>query len=63
MNSARITYSPGPDATPEAEFSALATAYAFILDSAKKRGRLRDKSGPDDAKGSVHDRATEKHTR
>jgi hypothetical protein len=31
------------------ELSALANVYAFILDGAKKRGRLPDKSGPDDA--------------
>jgi hypothetical protein len=37
---------------------ALASAYAFVLDNVKKRGRLPDKSGPDDAKGSKHDRAT-----
>jgi hypothetical protein len=45
-----VTFQPRPDATPEAELSALANAYAFILESAKKRGRLPDKSGPDDAR-------------
>ncbi len=48
MNSSHIVYTPRPDATPETEISALADAYRLILDSAKKRGRLPDKSGPDD---------------
>ena len=48
MSEPRITYTPHPDATPEAEASALANAYRFIFDSARKRGRLLDKSGPDD---------------
>jgi hypothetical protein len=48
---ARITYIARPDATPEAELSTLANVYRFILDChAKKRGRILDKSGPDDAR-------------
>jgi hypothetical protein len=31
MNSARITYTPRPDATPEAELNALTTVYKFVL--------------------------------
>jgi hypothetical protein len=46
-----ITYAVRPEATPETEISALANVYRFVLDChAKKRGRLLDKSGPDDAK-------------
>jgi hypothetical protein len=53
-----IIYLPRHDATPEAEASALANVYRLILSGAKKRGRLPDKSGPDDAmKGSRNDRA------
>jgi hypothetical protein len=52
MNSPHVAYSPRRDATPETELSALCDAYRFILESAKKRGRLPDKSGPNDAKGS-----------
>jgi hypothetical protein len=38
-------------------------AIRRILDChAKKRGRLPDKSGPDDAKGSVDDRAEIEYT-
>jgi hypothetical protein len=46
-----ISYAPRSDTTPEAEASALANVYRLILDSAKKRGRLPDKSGPEDVKG------------
>jgi len=48
MGSPRVTYVSCSDATPKAEISALANVYRVILDSAKKRGRLLDKSGPDD---------------
>jgi hypothetical protein len=51
MSSPQITYTPRSDTTPEAEASALANVYRRILDSAKKRGRLPDKSGPEDVKG------------
>ena len=58
MSSPRITYTRRSDSAQEAEQSALAACYRIILDSAKKRGRLLDKSGPDDAmKGSKSDRA------
>jgi hypothetical protein len=50
MNSPRITYAPRPDATPAGEVAALTSVYAFLLDSAKKRGCIPNKSGPDDAK-------------
>ena len=56
----RISYSPHPAATPEAELNTLAACFQIILDSAQKRGRLPDKSGPDDAKGSKHD-SRQKH--
>jgi hypothetical protein len=46
----RIVYRTRDDATPEAQASALAGIYRLVLDSAKKRGRLLDKSGPDDEK-------------
>jgi len=32
MSSARITYTPRPDATPESELDALAAIYKFILE-------------------------------
>jgi hypothetical protein len=58
MDRPRLTYITRPDATAEAEVSVLAHIYALILNSAKKRGRLPDKSGPKDAmKGQKHDRA------
>ena len=47
-----ITYTPCPNASPEAEISTLANVYRFILDChAKKRGRTLDESGPEDVKG------------
>lgn len=53
MSSSRITYVSGPDATPESELSALAAAYRFVLDSAKKEGSRP--GAPDAEKGSKHD--------
>jgi len=50
MDKPSISYSARPDTTAESELSALANVYRLLLDSAKKRGRLLDKSGPDDAK-------------
>ena len=56
MNGARIIYTPRPDVTPEAEISALATVYRFILDChARKEGGPA--TAPDDRKGPKHDPA------
>jgi hypothetical protein len=49
MSRARITYRAHPDATPQTETSVLGAVYAFVL-SAEQRGRLRDRSGPEDEK-------------
>ncbi len=57
MSSPRITYTPRSDTTPEAEQSALAACYRIILDSQSKRGRLPDKSGPNDAERNLNDSA------
>ena len=57
MSSPGITYTPCPDATPEAELSALSAAYKFILDSAKKNAAGVTSTNGDDAKGSRNDRA------
>jgi hypothetical protein len=48
MVETRISYTPRSDASDVAEATALANAYCLILESAKKRGRLLDKCGPDD---------------
>jgi len=45
----RIVYRPRLDTSPQAEVSALAACYRIVL-SANGRGRLPDKSGPDDKK-------------
>jgi hypothetical protein len=63
-SSPRIIYTPRLDAAPEAELNTLAACYRFILDChAKKRGRLPDKSGPDDTERSENACAENKYTR
>ncbi len=61
MSDPTVSYTPRPDATPEAETNALAGVYRLIIDSAKKEGSRP--GAPDDAKGPKHDRASEKYTR
>lgn len=59
----RIVYFPSEGVTPEAEVSALAGVYRYILDSCAKQ-EAAPESRPDDAmKGSKHDRATTDYTR
>jgi hypothetical protein len=56
MDSARITYDPHVDATPESELEALATVYAFILDChANRKGA--EQSARHDAKETENARA------
>ncbi len=63
MSSSTVGYVPRPGATPEQETAAFASVYRFVLDChASKRDRLPDKSGPDDAKGSMNARAAQKYT-
>ena len=59
MHKPFVTYARRPNATPEAEISALAACYRIVLDSAKKRGRFLDKSGPDNGTKSKEDSANE----
>lgn len=51
MSSPRISYVPHPDATPEAERSALANVFKFVLarDCAKDGGRPSATTDCDDA--------------
>ena len=51
MSRPRISYIPHPDATFEAERSALANVFKFVLarDCAKDKNRPSDKSDCDDA--------------
>jgi hypothetical protein len=51
QSNSQITYTSRSDATAEAEVNALANVYRLIIESAKKRGRFLDKSGPEDVKG------------
>jgi hypothetical protein len=48
MKSARISYSQRSDAEAEGEVAVLSNIYRFLIHSSSKRGRLLDKSGPDD---------------
>lgn len=60
MSNPRITYTPRPDATPEAELNALVAVYRLILDSKKAAPR---QSRPDDVrKDQDAHNATEKYT-
>ena len=56
-----ITYSMRPDASQEAELSALAAVYRFVLDSRKKKEGSHP-GAPDAAKGSMHDSRHLKYT-
>jgi hypothetical protein len=47
VNSPRFTYTSRPDATPEAELSALAAVYRFILDSHAKKMAAEPTPEPD----------------
>jgi hypothetical protein len=53
MTSARITYTPRPDATPEGELNALAACFRFILDchAKKEADGPRQAVSPVSAKG------------
>jgi len=55
MGSDLIVYAPRPDATPEAELSALVSAYRFVLDTAMKEGSRP--GAPDDGTESKEDSA------
>jgi hypothetical protein len=54
MTEPRIAYTGRPDIRPEAESSALANVYKFVLDCHAKK-EAAPVSRPDDAKGSKHD--------
>jgi hypothetical protein len=45
-----IAYTQRADVTSEDELNALVNVYRLIIESARKRGRLLDKSGPEDAR-------------
>jgi hypothetical protein len=49
MSSPRIAYSARADATPEAELSALAAVYRFVLDCRAKK-EAAPESRPNDAR-------------
>jgi len=63
MTSPCITYVSRPDATPESELSALAAAYRFVLDSAKKKeaAEPRQAGSLEDARERIKDARTRTH--
>jgi hypothetical protein len=52
VNSPRFTYTSRPDATPEAELSALAAVYRFILDCHAKKMAAEPAPEPDGRDGT-----------
>ena len=55
-----IDYLPRPDATPETEAAALATAYRFLLfDSHDKKKAAEISDGEDHARKELHDSRAE----
>ncbi len=55
MPNPTVSYIPRPDATPEAELSALASAYRFILDCHAKKEAAPESRPEDEKERSVHD--------
>jgi hypothetical protein len=49
-----IAYTQRADVTSEDELNALVNVYRLIIESARKGGRLLDKSGHDEAKEWKH---------
>jgi hypothetical protein len=58
-----ISYAQHADITLQAELGALASVYRVILSSVEKRGRLLDKSGPDDGPNVKGESANEYRSR
>lgn len=52
MTSARITYSPREDASPESELDTLAAVYAFILQCHADNNAAGTSGGEDDGIGA-----------
>jgi hypothetical protein len=52
MDSPRITYTPLPDVTPDAELNVLANVYRFILDCYAKKMAAEPAPEPDGRDGT-----------
>ena len=50
MSSARITYTPRPDATPEGELDALVGIYKFVLECHASKKAADPTGDPNEAK-------------
>jgi hypothetical protein len=63
LTSSRLTYTPRPDTTPEAEISALASVYRFIIDShANTNAAGVTSTNGDDAARGLNDNASNDST-
>jgi len=62
MTNPRITYTPRPDATLEAELSTLANVYRFVLDSANKNAAGVRSTNGNDAERDLNDSASNHST-
>lgn len=50
MSNPAISYAPRPDATPEAETSALASVYRYIILDCRAKKEAAPESRPEDAR-------------
>jgi hypothetical protein len=57
-----LTYAPRPDATPEAESSALAAIYKIVLNSANKNAAGVTSTNGNDAERDLSDNASNDST-
>jgi hypothetical protein len=57
-----LTYAPRPDATPEAESSALAAIYKIVLNSANKNAAGVTSTNGNDAERDLSDSASNDST-
>jgi hypothetical protein len=60
MSDPRVTYSPRPDSTPEAELDALAAVYRYLLFETDASKRAARPTAPNEAKGLEHDRPAQR---
>jgi hypothetical protein len=61
MNVSNLTYVQNPDASPEAEISALAGVYRLCLESCRATKEATRPGGPDDAKEKIKNDSRHQH--
>jgi len=60
MSDPHVTYTPRPDATPEAEVDALAAVYRYLLFETDASKRAARPTAPNETKGLEHDRPAQR---